>query len=683
MPRTSRFHRAAARCLVSLAAVALLRGTASAQSVSVDARLIEFLPSDQHASTLPDGRPAVTQYEVEVVTTSTSQVLQRVNLGRPVLQIDGTIRADFVAEMTVTPVPGAPHTARIITTGPLGSSVSAATSPFAFSKCEYLLTSAAASLAATGGSGSLTVDTKGVACTWTASSSDAWLTVTSGTTGRGKGTVSFSASANPGAAARSAVITVNTIPLTVTQAAFTPQTIQVSTEPQLRAAIASLVPNTTILVAPGVYQLTSTLKIAGPLFGVAVKGSGAKPADVVIEGSGMSGTGAAAVAFAVSGNVTDLQIANLTIRKFPRHALLIDAGARAPRLSNLQLQDAGDALIMTGTDQAGAGVDDGILESSALDYSTRGVSPAAGGLALKGAKRWIVRNNAFRNILGPVGQAARPAIGATAGSSETVVEKNLFFNSHIGVALGLNDVADSVDHSGGRVANNFFYRAATVAGAPSIVVADSPSTTVVHNTILASGTSSATIEYRYADAVDLLVANNLVDGPIQALAGAWAIQTGNVTNATPELFVSPATGDLHLRSTAFAAIDMGSSGTGVDTDIDGEKRPSQAAPDAGADEVTHSNGKPVATLVKPKVGSVYGAPAKVQLSATAQDPDGTIAYVEFYANSILLARVSKAPYAATASLSKSGYYSIVAVAVDNNGASGSSQSVLVRVDTVR
>jgi hypothetical protein len=381
--------------------------------------------------------------------------------------------------------------------------------------------------------------------------------------------------------------------------------------------------------------------------------------------------------------VTDLQIANLTIRKFPRHALLIDAGPRAPRLSNLWLQDAGDALVMTGTDQSGAGVDAGILENSSLDYSTRGVSAAAGGLMLKGAKGWIVRNNAFRNILGPVGQAARPAVAATAGSSETVVEKNLFFNSHIGVALGLHDVADSVDHSGGHITNNFFYRAATVAGAPGIVVADSPSTTVVHNTILGSGTSTATIEYRYADAVELLVANNLVDGPIQALAGAWAIQTGNVTNATPELFVNAAAGDLHLRSTAFAAIDMGSAGSSVDVDIDGEKRPAQAAPDAGADEVTHSNVKPVAALVKPKVGSVYGTPAKVQLSATAQDSDGTIAYVEFYANSTLLARVSQAPYAATATLPKSGYYSIVAVAVDNNGASGSSPSVLVRVDKVR
>jgi hypothetical protein len=60
---------------------------------------------------------------------------------------------------------------------------------------------------------------------------------------------------------------------------------------------------------------------------------------------------------------------------------------------------------------------------------------------------------------------------------------------------------------------------------------------------------------------------------------------GNIVNATPALFVSPASGDLHLRATASQAIDRGVVVPNVDTDWDGDKRPAGSASDVGADEV--------------------------------------------------------------------------------------------------
>ena len=112
-----------------------------------------------------------------------------------------------------------------------------------------------------------------------------------------------------------------------------------------------------------------------------------------------------------------------------------------------------------------------------------------------------------------------------------------------------------------------------------------PDTQILNNTIILSGTYAAAIEYRYPGTAGTVIANNLVDGTISAREGASARVIGNVVNATPAMFVSPATGDLHLRATASLAIDRGVAAPGVDTDWDGDMRPAGSAPDVGADEV--------------------------------------------------------------------------------------------------
>ncbi|MCP4658216.1 MAG: DUF11 domain-containing protein [bacterium] len=66
------------------------------------------------------------------------------------------------------------------------------------SGCTYSISPSAATVGANGGSGSFTV-TSGAGCPWTAQSNDpGWLTVTSGSSGSGNGTVGYSAPANPG-----------------------------------------------------------------------------------------------------------------------------------------------------------------------------------------------------------------------------------------------------------------------------------------------------------------------------------------------------------------------------------------------------------------------------------------------------------------------------------------------------
>jgi hypothetical protein len=84
------------------------------------------------------------------------------------------------------------------------------------SGCSVTIVPDSTSIAAGGGTGTVAV-TAGPGCTWTAASSAQWLSVTSGATGTGNGTVQFSAEANT-TAARTATMTIGGQTFTVSQA---------------------------------------------------------------------------------------------------------------------------------------------------------------------------------------------------------------------------------------------------------------------------------------------------------------------------------------------------------------------------------------------------------------------------------------------------------------------------------
>src|SRR3954471_12074061 len=100
------WRRASTVILFQAVLASVLAGTAWAQS-TVDPQRIEFIPSDSNATILPDGRPAISGYEVEIAAAGTTQVLQRLALGKPPADPDGMIRANFANSLTVALVPGA------------------------------------------------------------------------------------------------------------------------------------------------------------------------------------------------------------------------------------------------------------------------------------------------------------------------------------------------------------------------------------------------------------------------------------------------------------------------------------------------------------------------------------------------------------------------------------------------
>ena len=93
--------------------------------------------------------------------------------------------------------------------------------------CSYALQPASRTLDAAGGTASFDVNTD-AACTWTAVPMATWLTIVSGGSGSGNGTVTYRAAANPDAASRTAGITAGNVTHTVTQTGLTSCTVDIS-----------------------------------------------------------------------------------------------------------------------------------------------------------------------------------------------------------------------------------------------------------------------------------------------------------------------------------------------------------------------------------------------------------------------------------------------------------------------
>jgi hypothetical protein len=85
------------------------------------------------------------------------------------------------------------------------------------SGCQIITGVTTTTFPASGGTASISVSTTN-ACTWTATSSAAFLTVTEGASGAGNGTVKFAVAANTGAV-RTATLTITGTAILITQQA--------------------------------------------------------------------------------------------------------------------------------------------------------------------------------------------------------------------------------------------------------------------------------------------------------------------------------------------------------------------------------------------------------------------------------------------------------------------------------
>jgi Domain of unknown function (DUF1929)/Bacterial Ig domain len=88
---------------------------------------------------------------------------------------------------------------------------------------------------------------------------------------------------------------------------------------------------------------------------------------------------------------------------------------------------------------------------------------------------------------------------------------------------------------------------------------------------------------------------------------------------------------------------------------------------------------PVVALTQPTDGATFTAPATVNLAATASDPDGSVAKVEFFNGAAKLSEDTTAPYSFGWSGVAAGTYTLTARATDNLGATTTSAASTITV----
>jgi len=347
----------------------------------------------------------------------------------------------------------------------------------------------------------------------------------------------------------------------------------ISTESALRNRAYNAPGGTTLLVAPGTYNMGGYIHIVNQ--GVSIRGSTGNRGDVILDFGGMVGGH-----FGILVDADDVTIANLTIRNSTDHGVSISGNDR-PVLYNLHVIDIYDQLIKV--NPIGDGSEDGLLACSRLEYTTAAPDEYTNGISAHSAHRWTVRDNAWYRIRTP-GDTAVPTILFWSGSTDTVVERNLLVDCFQGISFG-NASHGSGDHTGGVVRNNMIY--ASMTHDVVIEMVHATGWLVANNTALLLNPDAGLtwgMEARFADTSGEF-AYNLTNMSIWGNRdGASGTLTGNLTSAASDWFIDAAAADLHLVPTATSAIDGAVTLSAVQDDYDGGSRPKGTAPDVGADE---------------------------------------------------------------------------------------------------
>ncbi|MEO8427268.1 MAG: LamG-like jellyroll fold domain-containing protein [Verrucomicrobiota bacterium] len=93
-----------------------------------------------------------------------------------------------------------------------------------------------------------------------------------------------------------------------------------------------------------------------------------------------------------------------------------------------------------------------------------------------------------------------------------------------------------------------------------------------------------------------------------------------------------------------------------------------------------SNQPPTVGLSSPSSGALFIEPANITLTATANDPDGTVSKVEFFESATLLSTALTSPYTIPWNNVLSGSYTLRAKATDNANATATSSPANIVVD---
>lgn len=373
--------------------------------------------------------------------------------------------------------------------------------------------------------------------------------------------------------------------------------VNVSNVTELDFAVSNLQDNTTILLKAGNYNLTNTLYIRKK--NVVIRGNGTSCEQVSLIGRGMDNASYGNVPHGIWSDALNLTIMNLTIRDVYYHGIIFNSGAQTPTVSSIRILNTGQQLIKSNPTQYGVGVDNGTVKNSYFGYTNGAPATDHGagigytnGIDVHAGKSWKITSNRFESFHTPDSSAWwwNPAVLVWNGASGTIVENNVFVNVDRAIAFGLMERSEGYDHQGGVIRNNMIYYAAGLFSTnrkydsdAAILVWNSPSSAVAHNTILSNGNLNKSIEFRFTTTGAQAI-SNLTDATMGTRNSATFTQSGNLLNATSSMFSNPAIGDLRLVASATNAINKVSNNVLAPIDIDGNPREGTGSVDIGAHE---------------------------------------------------------------------------------------------------
>ncbi len=378
--------------------------------------------------------------------------------------------------------------------------------------------------------------------------------------------------------------------------------VYVSTVAELEAAISNLVSNTEIRISDGTYDINTMLMVGGnwgsseTLSNVKITSNSQNREAVILKGTGMYTSGNANILF-LFRNIVDFTLSDLTIKEVYYHPIQAQGenGANRPTFKNLHIIDAGEQFIkVTRSTADQMFCNRGVVEDCYFEFTEHAKYWSSWGyytdaVDVLGGDGWIIRDNTFYNIRAPHDDQNPSGIAGAVilmwhESSNTIVEQNRFIECDMGIQFG-NPSGAGVDHDGGIIRNNFFYR--TGEGDVAISLNRAANVKVLHNTVMQYNTFPWTIEYRYLaenGEPSGIIEANLTDGPIQQRNGGVATVQNNMTDAISSWFVDDSTGDLHLAAGS-PPVNQITRNQDALNDIDNDVRPSlEGLADIGADE---------------------------------------------------------------------------------------------------
>jgi hypothetical protein len=387
----------------------------------------------------------------------------------------------------------------------------------------------------------------------------------------------------------------------------TGRVVPVSSVTELVNAVNNALVGDTISIADGVYNLNGAyLWVDTP--NVTLRSASGNREAVILDGNYVT----TEIIHIVASNVT---VADVTLREAYNHPIHVTSTSSADTVGtliyNVHIVDPGEQAIKinpyTG-DNALYFPDEGEIACSHIELTDVGRSHIrndcyTGGVDAHQARDWVIRDNVIKGFWCPEGLSEH-GVHMWVSCRDTLVERNVLRDNARGIGFGMWESASNkrvysdnpcpgagggyVDHYEGIIRNNFVF--ASDGGLFSseygfdcgICLWQACGARVVHNTVASTQAPFSSIEWRF-DHTDVDLVNNLVSHNLRDRGGS-ATLAGNVTDAPLNLFVDGPGGDLHLASTATAAIDLVAAPPDAPDDIDGDLRPVGPASDVGADE---------------------------------------------------------------------------------------------------